>query len=87
MKPTPTAMSGLAAISVVAIVATALPPQEYGSLTPALQATIAQQMPPYTINWQQARNDAVPADMQQPPNAAGNNAQTAPMPDPETVTH
>ncbi len=87
MKIVPTALNGLAAMAAFAIVATSLPPQEYGSLTPALQATIAQELPPYTMDWQQARNDAVPTDMQQPPAPAASSTPATQMADPETAPH
>jgi hypothetical protein len=83
-----TILAALPAIAAIAIVATALPPQEYGSLTPALQATIAQELPPYTMQWQQARNDAMPSDMQQPVSVpAKGDTQDMAAPDPETVPH
>jgi hypothetical protein len=40
-------LAALPALAVVAMVTTSLPPQEYGSLTPELQTTIAQALPPY----------------------------------------
>jgi hypothetical protein len=67
-----------------------LPPQEYGSLTPALQVTIAQELPPYTMRWRQARNDAMPSEMQQLPpvtTTTPGDRQEMAAPDPETVPH
>jgi hypothetical protein len=81
-------LKALPAFAALVIVATALPPQEYGSLTPALQATIGQELPPYSMDWEKTRADALPGSMAMP--ASGDPAtrtQTSQMPDPETVPH